>query len=418
MSESLESAGSGRGLLVENIAQALDRVRARRLRAGLLILGIAIGVASIIAMVSLFKGISDQAVDEVFASGRPFLTVERFDFWFTEATEELLRRAQLTPEDARAVDEDCPSVEKVTFYRMNVWNQTVLRFGENRTDPIYVRGVGSDLPAFTSTKVVDGRFFSRAEVHFKKRVVVLGHDSVKALFPSLDPIGKTLDIGGFPYTVIGTLEKQSIFGDDNASVYVPHTIYSKDYATDDDYRLIWVLGYKGVDLSDLEDEVVMVLRQRRNVPPGAENDFVMKTSANYESQMDSFITSVNLAIVVIGLIGLIVGGIGVMNIMLISVTERTYEIGLRKSVGATRSNIMHQFLIESIGLTGLGGFAGILLGVATAWSLSEGFHLPLSLSVPWILVALAFAVVVGVLSGVFPAYRAARMDPVEALRKE
>jgi putative ABC transport system permease protein len=405
-------------LLFENMVQALDRIRAQRLRSTLLILGIAIGVAAIIAMVSLFKGISDQALEEVFASGRPFLTVQKYDFTFGEISEEVLRRPELTPEDARALERFCPSVERVSYERVGLWDRRVVSYRGNRSDPVVIWGTSANLPYFTSSRVTEGRFFTPVDVHLKRRVAVLGYQPAHNLFPGLDPIDREIDLEGRRYRVIGTLEKQSIFGDDNDTIYVPHTSHRRDFGDEDDYRFIRVLARSGVGLAELEEEVVGLLRVRRGVGPGAENDFVLTTSANYERQMSSFIAGVNLAIVGIGLIGLIVGGIGVMNIMLISVTERTYEIGLRKSVGASRGAIMQQFLLEAVGLSCLGGLVGVLVGVGAAWALSRGFHLPLSVSTPWILVAIAFALFAGVLSGVFPAFRAARMDPAEALRKE
>jgi len=403
----------------ENIKQALEVIRRHRLRSSLLILGVAIGVTTVIAMVAIMGGLAKRVRSDIVSAGRPYITVTRYDpMKGGRNPKELMRRKKLTPEDAEAIKNMCNSIDKVDFKVSPGGGMTVLRYEGERTNLIQVVGVSHDFPFMYSLQVENGRFFSAFELDTRKRVVVLGYGPAKDLFPSRDPVGKKVRIGNFEYLVIGTFaSRKNIMGgiSDNYAV-IPYTSFNKDLSNRYDEYQIYATVKPGHTLEEAADEVTALMRARRGLKPGKKNDFYVTTSETFKKMLSNLTTYIGLILVVISSIGLMVGGIGVMNIMLVSVAERTREIGVRMAFGAKKRDILQQFLVESATLTGIGGFIGIFLGLIVSRLVTRLINFPFSFSVVWIFIALFFSLGIGIIFGIYPANRAAKMNPIRALR--
>jgi len=404
----------------ENFHQALDVIRMHRMRSGLLILGVAIGITTILMMVTVLSGLSRRINRDLVSARRPYVYVQRFDLIVTgENEEEMRRRKALTTEDAEALAELCPSLDDVCFAVQPQQNY-VIRHGSKKTPPTQLLGASHTFPAIYSLPIGAGRFFTEAEEDHRVRVALLGYGPARDLFGEQNPIGRSVRIGGRRYRIVGTFDKRQHFVGAMSDNYVlvPHTTYAKDFQTKNDFESISATVREGFTLEDGTDEITNVLRVRRRVGPGEENNFVVMTSESFVALVRKYTAPIGLVLTVIASIGLIVGGIGVMNIMLISVTERTREIGVRRAIGAGRKDIMQQFLVESSTLTGIGGAVGTVCGTILAYLVSALIQFPFYFSVFWTVTALVFSAFVGLVFGLYPARRAANMDPVEALRYE
>ncbi len=404
----------------ENFRQALDVIRKHKLRSGLLILGVAIGVTTVLAIVTVMSGLSRRIQSDIISSNRPYLMVSRFDPMEgggNRDRDDLLRRKKLTDKDARAVKAECRTVDKVDM-QVESGRARVLRYKGERTNLIQVVGASSSFAYMYSLKVELGRFFTEFEQSRRRRVIVLGYGPARDLFPNRDPVGKRIKIGYHQYEVVGTMEgREHIMGgvSDNYAV-IPYTTYQKDFPSPYNRFQIGITVKEGYTLEKAREEVVALLRARRGVRPGEDNNFHVTTSETFRELLSNMTRYVALILVVISSIGLMVGGIGVMNIMLISVTERTREVGVRMAMGAHRMDIMQQFLVEAVTLTGLGGLVGIFTGLLAARGISGLIQFPYSLPLIWIMVAFVFSASIGIIFGMFPAVKASRMDPIEALR--
>ena len=335
-------------------------------------------------------------------------------------------RKPLTLEDALAIKEQCPSVKAVTAEVLPRVGTGPRRFPTVRYRNKEVVGIdyNGSLPSFEqvySQRMARGRFFTEAEDLHRADVAVIGFDLAEALFPREDPVGKPILVDGVTYQVVGVVarHKGQFFRDEGGDkgVFVPYRTYRKHNPADDEH-FIGVQAYPGVKAA-AEDEIRGLLRRRRNVPYDKPDNFGISTAEQVADQFRKITGAVALLIAAISSIGLLVGGVGVMNIMLMSVTQRTREIGVRKAIGARRRDVIWQFLTEAITLTGVGGVIGVLLGI--------GFSLLINALLPSLpSVVPAWAVVLGVLVsmsvglffGMYPAVKAARLDPVEALRYE
>ncbi len=403
----------------EGIRQAGQVITGHKLRSILLMFGVCIGVSTLLAIFTVVSGGSDKIRDDIVAATKPYLYIARYTGMGGEDIEKLLRRPQLKPECIEPLQE----IEGVEFVDYMVSNNdvTILQYGEERTHFVQIVGTSENFPYMYSFVLGDGRIFTPAELISRTRVCVLGYGPRADLFPHADPIGKTLRLEGRVYTIIGTMAQQrTIMGQLGENyVVVPWTSFEKDFLfTGEEDRTLAVTVADGFDTDTVAADVTGALRKVRRLRPGEPNDFEVVASETYAEMIDKVTGALTLILVILSSIGLMVGGIGVVNIMLISVTERTREIGIRRALGARRQDVLLQVLIEAGVLTGIGGIGGIGVGYLLSWLLTRTFGFPLNLSPLLTLFAVLFSVGIGLVFGLYPADRAARLDPIEALRRE
>ena len=407
---------------------ALNTLRSNKLRSFLTIFGVIIGVITVMLISSIISGIDLAVKKQVESFGTRSIFLRKFDIKAISTgrrSQEERMRKPLTVEDAEAIS-NLSSIEvSVPFLDItsNPFGQKILVTGQNGKTSSSVRLQGT-FPEIEKTNTVilqDGRWFTQNESEEKVDVCLIGSSVVETYFPFGSPIGGEIEIGGRVFRVIGVLEKrEQLFGggggnnDQNNVIYMPlgSALRLKPYA--DDLFILSVAREGQLDVA--KDQVQDLLRVRRQVPFGEKNNFGMETAAGIIEQFQSITAGAAMAMIVISSVGLLIGGIGVMNIMLVSVTERTREIGIRKAIGAKRSDILLQFLIEAGTLTGFGGLVGLLIG----WAITFLIRLVFPSYVPLWAPILGFFVSVGIglVFGLFPAWKAARLDPIESLRYE
>jgi putative ABC transport system permease protein len=407
----------------ESAFMAFDTVRTNKLRSALTILGVSVGVVTVVFMVSIIQGLDKAFAAQIESLGSNTIWATKFDPSIGhQPTSEEIHRKELTIEDADAIRREAPSVTGVSpFYRKI--NETV-RYADKQSDTPILIGVTPYHEFTVSSYVARGRYISELDVEQRTNVAVLGQDLVKALFSNNeDPLGKEIKIAGRVFYVIGVMEPLgSILGQsrDN-SIYVPITTFQKYYPDIEFPDIISAIIVRPISRAYVKsamDEMTDILRRHRRVPPGAPNNFGMSSQDALLDVYNQLTGATYLVLTAISFVALMIGGIGVMNIMLVSVTERTKEIGLRKAVGATRTNILSQFLIEAVVLTAIGGFVGLAVGELL--SLLTNKYSPLPAYVPaWAIgVGVGISAGVGIVFGLWPAWKAASLDPIESLRYE
>jgi len=431
------------GLLAEVVVMAVDTLRANKLRSGLTVLGVVIGITSIVGMTSLIRGFDQSLRDSISELGPNTLFVAKFSgvsFAAGKEFTELIKRPVLTVEDARAIERDCPACGKVDVW-LGAWGQPTRErayYRGKQTTQLAVFGATQNFADVNFLKLESGRFFNEGEVQRRRRVAVLGQTPYLSLFEQVDPIGKKIRIGGDEYTVIGVTGKRPSPGGFNLGaddfIAIPYTTHEKYYgrtgggtirmggtvtsAAAMRSAMIAVVPRPDATRDEAMDQVRDIIRVRHGLRLDQPDDFDIITQDAALKVWDQVSRATFLALVVISSIALMVGGIGVMAIMTISVTERTREIGIRKALGARRIEILWQFLAEAAFLTSAGGLLGILIGsgIGIGVHLLSGF--PVSL--PWWSFALGigFSASIGIFFGLYPAIRASRLDPIEALRYE
>lgn len=415
----VEQAITGGIGLGEGVKQALRTIVAHRMRSLLLILGVAIGVTTLVAIFTIVTGLSGRIRDDVVSSSRPYIYLSRISGLGGEDEAELLRRPQILPRMIPALK--ATEGVGVVDYQISNGRGMVLKYEQEKTNFVQAFGSSENFPFLFSIKVDEGRYFSPAEVSARARVCVLGFGPAQDLFPQRDPIGRTLRIFGKPYTIVGTMQERGhIIGSMGENyVCMPWTTFEKDglYTGVED-RNIAVAVAEGFDTDIVVSNIVGTARQVRHLRPGQKNNFDVVASDTYGEIIDKVTGSIALVLVVLSSIGLLVGGIGVMNIMLISVTERTKEIGLRMAIGARRQDILRQILIEAGTLTGIGGALGIALGYLASWGMTHLLRFPFAIDIWATIGAALFSISIGVFFGLYPANKAAKLDPVVALGRE
>lgn len=407
----------------ENLAMALETILAHKFRSFLTVLGIVVGVSVVIVIAAVLSGLRNNVVSQIEALG----TNNIFAFHLNTGVQmgrrsrEEMRRRPLTVADALAIKENCPSVKDVAWRGMaSRTNIQIKRQGTTLRNAEFM-GVSANYGEVANVKVVNGRFFTQSEDEHRMLVAVIGPDSAESMFSNTDPIGKQILVQGHPFTVIGVTEKTKagLLSDEseNNFVMIPYGAEQKLMPWED-WHILFIQARSDMRSQAL-DEAESLLRRRRGVKLSESNDFDLTTADKVIKQLDSIMIILGTVALSISGVGLLVGGIGVMNIMLVSVTERTREIGTRKAIGATKRDIVLQFLLEAMTLTGVGGVFGIIISFAISFLIV--ILVPaLPASVPFWAVAtgLSVSIAIGLVFGVWPARKAAQLDPIEALRYE
>ena len=406
----------------ENVKLAYDTLRAHKLRSTLTVLGVVIGVSVLMLVGALLAGFNQTVVDSISSFGADTAYVARFDQGPNNGRrprEERMRKP-FTLEDGDAIRQMCPAADAVTVW-ISQWEENhLVRYKDSRVTGIDFRGAFPNYPyVYANAAMKEGRFFTEAENEHREDVVVLGEDSAKALFDTLPASGKEILVDGSTFIVIGVFEKpQGGFGmnDEDRRVVIPYNTFRKMYpaAYENNIRIKAKQG----QLDALVDEAREVLRRRRNVPNDKPDNFSITTSQEQVEQFHQIVGMVALAMIVLSSVGLMIGGVGVMNIMLVSVTERTREIGIRKAIGARRRDITWQFLFEAMALTSAGGLAGIVLTWGIVFLIRAATSMKAAVPMWAVVTGIAVSISIGLIFGVWPAFKASRLDPVEALRYE
>jgi len=412
----------------ENLRMALSALHSHKLRSFLALLGIIIGVATVIAVSSVIAGLREDVAAYIEDYGTNTLWIFKFDpgIHVGRLSREERMRKSLTLEDAEAIRELCPAVKNVVAEVMHriAEGPPHTSMARYRDHEVYAVTYTGSFPAYLevfNASLAQGRFFTEAEVHHRVPVAVIGYHLAEAFFPNQDPVGKTFLVDGRPYEVVGVLErKKGEFFRDEAGdrrVLVPYWTFRKDNPGADEH-LIAAEAQPG-KLEEAFDEVRGLLRRRRGVGYNERDNFGISHAQKMVEEFHQLTDAIALALVVVSSIGLLVGGVGVMAIMLVSVTERTREIGVRKAIGARRRDIVWQFLMEAITLTGVGGVLGIVLGYLVSVAVDKISPTLPTTTPAWAVAAgVIVSVSVGLFFGMYPAVKAARLDPVDALRYE
>jgi putative ABC transport system permease protein len=406
----------------ESTAMALDQLRTNKLRSSLTILGVSVGVITVIFMVSIIQGLNKAFADQIESLGSNTIFVSKFDPSFGRPpSAEERQRKEITMEDADAIRREASSVAGVSpIHRMI---STTLRYVDKQTDTPVLLGVTPYYEFVHSSYVGRGRFITDLEMTDRANVCVIGVDVVRALFPFEEPLDKEIKISGNTFRVIGVMEPLgNFFGQsrDN-SVFIPISTFDKYYPDVPPPEVIFFIIIRPKSRAYVKsamDEITDILRRRRHVPVGAPNNFGISSQDSLLDIYNQLTGATALVLTAISFVALMIGGIGVMNIMLVSVTERTREIGIRKAVGATRANILSQFLIEAVALTAIGGACGLVVGEVASLLMNKYSPLPAYVPMWAIGVGLGISAAIGIIFGLWPAWKAARLDPIEALRYE
>ncbi|MFP4081686.1 MAG: ABC transporter permease [Candidatus Aminicenantes bacterium] len=412
------------GILKEIFSMALDSIKTHKLRSFLTLLGILIGVMTVIGMVSIIQGLNRSFLSELESVGSDLILVEKYQpgIHVGRMSEEQRKREDLTFEDALAVEEECSLVKAVAVNLVvDVFESIPIKYQNTKSQDAVIIGMNEKFPQVLSVYLPEkGRFITESDVIHRTRVCVLGYEIRETLFPHTHPLGKEIRIGPEKFTVVGVLKQRgSIFGQSQDNfVGIPITTLMKHFPYDLSNLEMVATPKKHGYLTETMEQIITVLRRRRKVGFGQPNDFAIYTQETILDLYNQLTGAAYLVMVVIASIGLLVGGIGVMNIMLVSVKERTREIGIRKAIGARPSDILKQFLIEAIFLTGTGGILGIMAGFSIAFLVKAATPLPASVTLWSVFLGLLVSVSVGVFFGIFPARKAAKLDPIISLRYE
>lgn len=411
-----------RDQLREAAIMALDTIRENKLRSGLTILGVSVGVITVMLMVSIIQGLNRSFAQQLESIGSNIIYVTKFVASFgRQPTQEERTRPDLTLDDVAALRRELRDVIGVSPIQRTL--AETVRYRDKQSDTPILIGATPAYEDVHSQYVERGRFIIESDIAERTNVAVLGKDLVKALFPAEDPIGKDIKIGGRSFRVVGVMgELGSIFGQsrDN-SVFIPLTTFQKYWRDIPFPQMVFVIVARPVDRSKVPaviEQMRDILRRNRGVPADTPDNFFISSQDALLDIYNQLTGATYLVLTAISAVALMIGGIGVMNIMLVSVTERTKEIGIRKAVGARRTDILMQFLIEAVAVTSAGGILGLAFGEVAGFLINK--YSPLPAYVPFwaILVGLIVSAGVGVIFGLYPAWKAARLNPIEALSFE
>ena len=408
--------------MVEGAGIALDSLRSNKVRAALTILGVAIGVTVVIAMASAITGIN-RSITSILESAGPktFFVIRYFSdgLQISDGSDELSpwrHMPELTVEEAELI-RNLPSVRDVN---VGEYTEGPVSYEDVKLSEVKIAGFGATWPQVNGGDILAGRNFTPIEYAAGARVAVINDKMAESFFPGLDPIGKRIKIYGQPFEVVGMhAEAASLFSDaDEPRLAIPHTTFRKVADYWPGWMEIAVIPTERATMVETQDEVTAALRTQRGLRPGDDNNFALLTSDRVLDAFNNITAGFFIAMIALSSVGLMVGGVGVVAIMMISVTERTREIGVRKALGATRGEIMFQFLVEAATLTLVGCLIGMALGAGVAWGVRSFTPVPASVPLISVVAAVAASILTGVLFGLYPANKASKLDPVEALRYE
>jgi putative ABC transport system permease protein len=418
-------------LLLETLTIARRALTANRMRSSLALLGIVIGVATVIGMVALINGFQRSFQQNIQSFGNNTLYIRRIrpGIQFSGGVPDSLKqRKAFTIEDAKAILDQSPAVAAVSVFKF-AFNDIKLSYQDRNTKTTFIYGTNEELLRTHGYDMARGRFFTQQEVLGNANVVVLGKDTREALFKDASGLGRTVRLNGIPFTVIGEFAPKGRFLGENFDEVgcIPYPLIDKYFGAPPEappwFPKKGELFLDAIAVSPEQDdeairEIIDVLRVRRHLPSNKQNNFVVFSDDAFISLYNTITGGIFALMFLISSISLFVGGIGVMNIMLVAVTERTREIGVRKALGAPRKAILLQFLLEALLLTAVGGAVGVLLGAGVSWLVHAVSPLPTYVSGWSVTTGLLVSTAIGVFFGLYPAMRASRLDPVDSLRYE
>jgi len=409
-----------KNILKESFWMATDSIRKNKLRSSLTLLGISIGVFSVIGVMTAIRTLESSVESglNVFAANT-FVIQKNPEFNFGGDRRKYRNRKNITYEQYKKL-KNRSKLPLLVGPVDGTSTRNVQYNGEKLKNNVDLFGGDEGTIRFYNTFLADGRNFINDDIYFSRNVCVLGMDVVDQLFPFEDPIGKKIKIDGIGYHVIGITERQGeAFGESKDNyIGIPITTFIEKFSNDWSSIRIHIESPSEKLYEKTKNEVIGHLRAIRKVAPGKENDFEVVTNTEMIEQFSVFTNGIKLFALSVSIIALVVAGIGIMNIMLVSVTERIKEIGIRKAIGATKNDILTQFLMEAVFLSQFGGIVGIIFGVSGGNIVSILFNIPAVIPVDWALIGLIVCSIIGIGFGIYPAWRAAQLDPIESLRFE